>query len=361
MRTCAARGEVNPERARFCLSCGTSLGTASAYAHETLKTVTILFCDVVGSTAVAERLDPESVRTLMSMFFFAARSALEAQGGTVEKFVGDAVLAAFGVPTLHEDDAVRAVRAALDVRAAVNELNARFEQSWGVRIGVRIGVNTGEVVAGDPALRQSFVSGDAVNVAARLEQAAGAGEILIGVETQRLTGAAVRMEQIAPLALRGKSGDVRAWRVLGPAVLVQDTPRRPPAPMVGRQRELARLQAAFEQTEEQRHCRLVTVIGSPGIGKSTLVEAFLGWAAGRATALGGRCLPYGEGITFWPIAEVVRVAARLDPQDGAEAASAKLTVLLAAVKDAGAALDAVVGLLGLGAATAREETFWAFL
>ncbi|MGZ4141427.1 MAG: adenylate/guanylate cyclase domain-containing protein, partial [Actinomycetota bacterium] len=176
MAVCSNCGEENPERARFCLNCGSPLEAAASPA-ETRKTVTILFCDVTGSTAMGEKLDPESLRNVMSRYFDEMRAVIESHGGTVEKFIGDAVMAVFGVPVLHEDDALRAVRAAAEMRETLERLNADLERDWGVRIQTRTGVNTGEVVAGTG--NQTMATGDAVNTAARLEQHAQPGEILL--------------------------------------------------------------------------------------------------------------------------------------------------------------------------------------
>ncbi len=178
---CASCGQDNPDGFRFCGNCGAELAETSP-SREVRKTVTVLFCDVSGSTAMGERLDPESTRRVMSRYFDAMREAIERHGGTVEKFIGDAVMAVFGVPVVHEDDALRAVRAAADMRAALGELNEELERDWGVRIESRIGVNTGEVVAGEG---ETLATGDAVNVAARLEQGAAPGETLLGESTHR--------------------------------------------------------------------------------------------------------------------------------------------------------------------------------
>src|SRR5438132_6055812 len=185
MTICPHCGRENTPDARFCSGCGAELAASEA-AGETRKVVTVVFTDLVGSTSLGERLDPETVRRVMSRYFDAMQGTLERHGGTVEKFIGDAIMAVFGLPTLHEDDALRAVRAAVDMRAALVELNAELEQDHGVRIEMRTGVNTGEVVTGDAVTAQKLATGDAVNVAARLEQAAGAGEILIGEATHRL-------------------------------------------------------------------------------------------------------------------------------------------------------------------------------
>ena len=213
-----------------------------ATGSESRRTVTVVFTDVTGSTGLGENLDPEAVRQVMARYFETAGAVLERHGGTVEKFIGDAVMAVFGVPRLHEDDALRAVRAAVEMRERLALLNDELERSWGVRLGTRTGVNTGEVVAGDHAGGQALVTGDAVNVAARLEQLANTGEILIGEATRRLTADAVAVEPVEPLEARGKSQPVVAWRLLG----VPGTDayrRRLDTPLVGRRDELAQLRA----------------------------------------------------------------------------------------------------------------------
>jgi class 3 adenylate cyclase len=212
---CPSCGHDNLVGAKFCSECGTALAPpATPPAREVRKTVTIVFCDVTGSTALGERLDPESLRSVMTRYFDRMKTVLEAHGGKVEKFIGDAVMAVFGIPVLHEDDALRAERAASGMRDALAELNADLERDWGVRIAVRIGVNTGQVVAGDASAGQNLVTGDTVNTAARLEQAAQPGEILIGEQTYRLTRDAVEVEPVDPLALKGKADAVDAFRLI---------------------------------------------------------------------------------------------------------------------------------------------------
>src|SRR4051812_27629686 len=229
MDTCPRCGEQNPEGARFCNACGAAMGLAAA--QETRKTVTVLFADVTGSTALGERLDPESLRHVMARYFEAARECLEHHGGTVEKFIGDAVMAVFGVPTLHEDDALRALRAAAELRHSLAELNAQLERDYGVSLRLRTGVNTGEVVTGT---EERLANGDAVNVAARLEQAAEPDEILIGEQTRRLTRDAIEVEPVGPLTIRGKTEPLVAHRLVR---VVEGAPafeRRLDAPLVGR-------------------------------------------------------------------------------------------------------------------------------
>jgi class 3 adenylate cyclase/tetratricopeptide (TPR) repeat protein len=327
---------------------------------EVRKTVTVLFADVIGSTSLGERLDPESLRGVMSRYFEEMRSAVESHGGTVEKFIGDAVMAVFGVPVVHEDDALRAVRAASQMREILASLNAELDRDWGARLQIRTGVNTGEVVAGDPAGRQSFVTGDAVNVAARLEQAAEPGEILIGDETHRLVRDAVLVEPVDALELKGKSEPVSAFRLLEVKSGAPSFARRLDSPLVGREGELARIRHALEEAITQRACRVTTVVGDAGLGKTRLVTELVSEEADRTRALWARCLPYGEGITFWPVAELVKTAAGIGELDSPGAARSKLRNLVGDVDDGNRIADRVAAAIGLGEGGGEiQETFWA--
>jgi class 3 adenylate cyclase/tetratricopeptide (TPR) repeat protein len=309
--TCASCGQDNPEGFRFCGNCGAALEQA-APQREVRKTVTIVFSDVADSTALGERLDPEAARRLMHRYYDAMRAAVDRHGGRIEKFIGDAVMAVFGIPTLHEDDALRAVRAAAEMREALSGLNDELERDFGVRIDARTGVNTGEVVAGEG---QTLAIGDAVNTAARLEQAAAPGEILLGDSTFRLVRDAVRAEAVPPVTAKGKSNPVTAHRLLEVIAGAEAFMRRLDAPMIGRESELSQLSQAFERAVRERTPYLFTILGSAGIGKSRLVREFLDRADRNASILLGRCLPYGEGITYWPLVEVLR---RLDDPEGDE-------------------------------------------
>ena len=271
---------------------------------ERRKTVTTLFCDLADSTALGERLDPEPLRGVLKRYFEVAARVLDRHGASVEKFIGDAVMAVFGVPDVHEDDAMRAVRAAVELRDELASLNHQLEREVGVTLEVRIGLNTGEVVAGDPSAGQMIVTGDAVNLAARLQQAVRPHEILLGETTWRLVRDAVEVERSSPLSLKGKAQAVQAFRLLG---LVEGAPayaRRFEAPLVGRERELAQLREAFARCVRQRKPALFTVFGQAGIGKSRLVAEARLELGDQALVLTAACLPYGEGITFWPLREM---------------------------------------------------------
>jgi class 3 adenylate cyclase/tetratricopeptide (TPR) repeat protein len=271
------------------------------------KIVTVLFCDVTGSTALGESLDPEALRAVLARYFDRMKAIVERHGGTVEKFIGDAVMAVFGVPVAHEDDALRAVRAAAEMREALPELG----------IEARIGVNTGEVVTGT---EERLATGDAVNVAARLEQAAQPGEILLGAMTVALARDALEVEDLDPLTMKGKAQPVAAYRLVR---VGEATPRRYEMRFVGRARELGLLREVWERALIEGRCELVTVVADAGVGKSRLVEEAL--ARLEATVVRGRCLPYGEGISYWPVIEVLKQLA-VRPSD--EAAAAAIRSLL---------------------------------
>jgi len=291
--------------------------------RELRKTVTAVFCDLAGSTALGESIDPEVLRGLLARYFDRMRTIVERHGGTVEKFIGDAVVGVFGVPVVHEDDALRACRAAVEMRDALPELGLRG----------RIGVNTGVVVT---TTGETLATGDAMNVAARLEQGAEPGEVLIGAGTYALVSAAVDAETVEPLKMKGKAEPVPAYRLLN----VLDAPERSHASQfVGREQELQWLLEAWERARAETRCELVTVVGEAGLGKSRLVAEAL--ARVDARVVRGRCLPYGEGITYWPVVEVVKQLTVL-PSDPVAAA-------------------AIRSLLGESdVATSGDEIAWAF-
>jgi class 3 adenylate cyclase/tetratricopeptide (TPR) repeat protein len=290
MVVCRQCGAENREGARFCDSCAAAL-TAPAAAREQRKTVTVLFCDVTGSTELGERLDPEALRALLARYFESMKTIVERHGGTVEKFIGDAVMAVFGVPVLHEDDALRALRAAVEMREAFPKLGVQG----------RIGVTTGEVVTGT---EERLATGDAVNVAARLEQAAQPGEILIVEETYRLTREAAEVEPLESRELKGKAEPVDVYRLLSVEGEAGFT-RHADAPMVGREREQRQLLSVWERVVSESACQLFTILGPAGVGKSRLAAEFLASLEGTLIVR-ARCLSYGEGITYWPVVEIVK-------------------------------------------------------
>jgi class 3 adenylate cyclase/ketosteroid isomerase-like protein len=358
---CPSCGQENPERAKFCLECGTALTAAGAppASQESRRTVTVVFADMVGFTSLGESLDQESLRRVMDRFYAEMRSAIEAQAGTLAKFIGDAVLAVWGTPQVHEDDALRAVRAADAMRGALAGLNEELQTRWGVRVGMRTGVNTGEVVV-DPTRPADLLVGDTLNVAARLEQAAADGEVLVGPETYRLVRDETTLEPVEPLVLKGKAKPMPAWRVIDATRRERRAESRLQAPLVGRSSELASLWAAFTDVAESRRCRMTTIIGSPGLGKTRLVGEFIRSVADQATVLHGRCEATGEGITFQPVAEVLRAAAQIGEDDAPELARDKLGALLPADEpDRDRVVERAAALLGLAPIASTEETFWA--
>jgi class 3 adenylate cyclase/tetratricopeptide (TPR) repeat protein len=355
---CSTCGAKNPAESRFCRSCGSLLSAHAGGRAEVRKIVTVLFADLAGSTSLGDKLDPESLRQLMTRYFQEMGAVLRSYGGTVEKFIGDAIMAVFGVPRLHDDDALRAVRAAVAMRHALQDLNDEFERRWGVRIVIRTGVSTGEVIAGDSSHGESFVVGEAVNIAARLEQAAEPGTILIGETTQRLVRDAATTTPVEPLDVKGKPERVAAWNLIdvAPASL---TARQLGSPLIGRDREFALLEEVFERTVEARSCELVTVMGPAGVGKSRLTREFVPRLGDRTTVVVGRCLPYGEGITFWPIIEVLRNVAGISDLDSPDEARRKIGELLEG-PDAALVGERLAGLMGLADVTPGvQETFWA--
>jgi len=324
---------------------------------ERRKTVTVLFGDMVDSTALGESLDPEPLRQLMVRYFEQMSRAVRRHGGTVEKFIGDAVMAVFGVPRAHEDDALRAVRAAVEMRDTLDELNLEFARDWGVTVAIRVGVNTGEVMAGLPTDDQSLAVGDAVNLAARLEQTAESGQILIGEQTRALVGDAARAEELPPLPVKGKREPVRAWRLLE---LVPAPSRELDPALVGRMSELDQLESWFAAVVDQGTCAAVTVVGSAGVGKSRLVREFLHHLDGRATVVEGHCVPYGEGVTFWPVRGAIRRAAGIGPRTGTSRARGRIAKQLDGMADGELVAPRIQALLGLRrAAPGLQETFWA--
>jgi class 3 adenylate cyclase/tetratricopeptide (TPR) repeat protein len=353
MRRCPRCSEENPDRFRMCGFCGAELVLVTA--TEVRKTVTIVFSDLKGSTSLGERLDPEALREVLSRYFEVMKTILERHGGTVEKYIGDAIMAVFGLPKLHEDDALRAARATVEMRAALAELNEELERRWGARLANRTGVNTGEVVAGDVTLGQRLVTGDTVNVAARLEQAAPESDVLVGDTTYRLIREIVDVEPVEPLTLKGKSEPVPAYRL----IRVRGGEwfgRRLEAPLVGRAADLEQLLMSFNKANRDKTLELVTVVGQAGMGKTRLVQELLRRLGPETVVLRGRCLSYGEGMTFWPLAEIVRAAVGASGTDPAETVRNKLAELLGD----DAVVERLAAAIGLSAGSfSIQETYWA--
>jgi class 3 adenylate cyclase/tetratricopeptide (TPR) repeat protein/type II secretory pathway predicted ATPase ExeA len=310
---CPVCGEANPDGFRYCGVCGAAIATARG--PDVRKIVTAVFCDIVDSTGIGDRLDPESVRWLMSAYFNRMRSILERHGGTLEKFIGDAVFAVFGVPVIREDDALRAVTAAVEMRDSIAELRPQLLERFGIGIEVHIGIGTGEVVV-PTSETDAAISGDILNIAARLEQTAGPGEILIGDDTYTLVRDAVRAEPLPGLRLRGKPQPVTAYRLLEVLPGAPGRARRLRSPMIGREPQLASLRDVERQVAATSSCRLVTVVGDAGVGKSRLVREFT--QSTSATVFRGRCLSHQIGVTYWPIVQIVKqVAGAADVDEGA--------------------------------------------
>jgi class 3 adenylate cyclase/tetratricopeptide (TPR) repeat protein len=358
MRICPACSESNSERARFCQACGAALPDAAEPAGEVRKVVTIVFADMAGSTRIGEALDPEALRRVQARYFDTLAGSIEAHGGTVEKYIGDAVMAVFGIPQLHEDDALRAVRSAAAMQEAIATLNDALERDHGVRIAIRVGVNTGEVVAGDPRAGQRLVTGDAVNVAARLEQAAAPGEVLIAAATQRLVRDAVEVQAVEPLELRGKSEPVAAFRLEAVLTDIAGHARHLDSPMIGRTTELDLVRRGLDRARTERTSYLFTLLGSAGVGKSRLIREFLDGVE-DATVLRGRCLSYGEGITFYAIGEIVQQAAGIAETDDPATAIAKLSALLTDAEDGDRIARLVGGMFGWADPSTAEDASWA--
>ncbi len=340
---CRACGAELPDGARFCPSCGTPAPEPPAPVGHERRLVTILFADVTGSTDLGERLDPERLQEVLGTYFQAMREEIEAEGGTVEKFIGDAVMAVFGVPVTHEDDPRRALRAALRMRDRLERVNAELRERFGVVLRIRTGVNTGEVLAAtNPPPGEPMVTGDAVNVAARFEQAAEPGQIVVAERTAR-AARGFRYRELGERMLRGKDAAVAAVLLLDAAP--ERAERGVPglrAPMVGRDQELALLRTIYERTVSKGRPNLVTVYGEPGVGKSRLAREFITWTEGRhprPRVVHGRCLPYGDGITYWPLAEILKSLASVLDTDTSEEVLAKIERSCDAVLRADPSID----------------------
>jgi class 3 adenylate cyclase/tetratricopeptide (TPR) repeat protein len=337
------------------MQCGLAFGRPARQRFR--RTVTILFADLVGSTALGERLDPEALTALLTTYFETARTIIEGHGGSVVKYVGDAVMAVFGLPVAHEDDAMRAVRAAFDVQQSIGRLNPELSVSYGVTIAARMGVHTGEI-AGEGPVDENLVFGDTANTAARLEQNAGPGEVLISRATHGLVRDQVVVEPLPAMAVKGKAEPVSPLRLVSvPRVRPPHTQVRPP--MIGRDAELAELIDRFHMSLVHRGFDAVSIVGEAGVGKSRLLAAFTEAVAGEATVLNGRCLPYGDGITYWPVLEIIQQAAGIEHDDPSVVAVEKLHQL-ATNDEERRAVEWVGQAVGLTEAAATSEAIaWA--
>jgi class 3 adenylate cyclase len=343
--TCPNCGHENPDGAKFCMECATALG-AGMPAQETRKIITALFCDLVGSTSLGENHDPEILRPILERYFDEMREAAERHGGRVQKFIGDAVVAVFGLPSAHEDDALRAVRAAVEMQGRM----ATLDEASPFPLAARIGITTGEVlVSGD----DRPIIGDAMNTASRLQSGAQPGEVLMGEPTWRLVRGAVVAHAISPIEAKGKAEPVAAWRVQE----VRPAPARADTPFVGRSRYVRMLEEALDDAVDADGCVLVTILAPPGVGKSRLAETFAASLGDQATILVGQTPSYGEGVTFAPLVELVSQAVGRPSGDAGEVAAA-LRARLAAHQDGASVADRLAQFLGVGDASAAD-TSWA--
>jgi class 3 adenylate cyclase/tetratricopeptide (TPR) repeat protein len=365
---CPSCGTENPEGAKFCNECATPLTEAPSTAGlEERKVVSVLFCDLVGFTAAAEAADPEDVRARLRPYHQRLRSEIERYGGTVEKFIGDAVMAVFGAPVTHEDDAERAVRAGLRILEAIGELN---EQDPGLSLQVRIGINTGEALVAlgaRPEEGEGIVTGDVVNTASRLQGVAPVNGIAVSEQTYRATSRVFEYEPLEPVSLKGKAERLPLWHPKAArARFGSDITRRFETPLVGRELEKPLLIGIFERAAQQRSVQLVTIVGEPGVGKSRLVGELFAYIEVKPEIIRwrqGRCLPYGEGITFWALGEIVKAEAGILESDSAEAAAAKLNATVSSEEQERQwLLQRLAPLVGAEAASPaeRQELFTAW-
>ena len=321
-------------------------------AEERRKTVTVLFVGIVDFMNLAAALDPEVLRSIMRRYFDTVRTIVERHGGTVEKFIGDTAMAVFGVPLMHEDDALRAVRSAEDLGDALVSLNADLERDQGLTLQIRTGISTGEVLVGDAASGQPVATGPAVTVAMHLQQSALPGETLLGDAARAVLHEAAVLEPVEQIETGPPLGPIRAFRLLGVGEHAGVRPQSS-APFVGRLEELAALRLVFDAARAERRSRVVTVLGEAGVGKTRLMSEFASSLGAEATVLVGRCVSYGEGATYLPLAEIVHEVAPERPQ-------ATIAALLEGDENAALIAERMAELAGLGEGAAQTgELFWA--
>ena len=329
MPRCAVCGQDNPGGFKFCGACGASLAAPARAPAEERRLVTVLFCDLVDFTARSDQADPEDVGALLRPYHTRLRTEIERLGGTLDKFIGDGVMAVFGAPSTHEDDPERAVRCALGMLAAIAELN---QARPALDLAVRIGITSGEALVRPGAVQTEGVVGDVVNTASRLQGVAPAGGVVVGEATFRATSRLFDYEELGAVRVKGKADPVPVWRLLGARSRTGvEAVRRAGAPFVGRRAELDLLEGLFQRTLADRTVRLVTIVGDPGVGKSRFVGELAASANDRPELViwrQGRCLPYGDGITFWALGEIVKAQAGILESDPSAEVSGKLRAAL---------------------------------
>src|SRR6266508_335637 len=364
---CASCGKENPDGFAFCGYCTAPLATQPTPVLEERKIVSVLFCDLVGFTAASEQQDPEDVRARIRPYHARLRQEIERCGGTVEKFVGDAVMAVCGAPVAHEDDPERAVRAGLAILEAIVELN---EAEPNLDLQVRVGINTGEAVVAlgaRPEQGEGIVTGDVVNTAARIQSAAPVNGVAVGEQTYRVTSRVFEYEPLQPVSVKGKAEPLSLWRAKAArARFGTDITRQYTTPLVGRELEKPLLIGTFERAAQQGSVQLVTVVGEPGVGKSRLVAELFAYIDAKQALTRwrqGRCLPYGEGITFWALGEIVKGEAGILESDSAQVAAAKLEACVSPEEpERRWLLERLAPLVGVEAASPaeRQELFTAW-
>ena len=365
MVVCPGCGDENPDGKKFCGECGTPFTPSARIRGEERKVVTSLFCDLVGFTATSEAADPEDVNTMLAAYYEMARKQIEGFGGTVEKFIGDAVVGVFGVPAAHEDDPERAVRAGLKIIEAAEDLAAVD----GEPLALRVGINTGEALVrlgARPGAGESMLAGDAINTASRLQSVAPELGVAVGLGTYEATEQVFEYDELEPATLKGKSEPVRVFWAKAPrARFGTDVTRRHDTPFVGREIDLAILKGVFDKAVAQSATQLVTVVGEPGVGKSRLVAELFAHIEDRTDLIRwrqGRCLPYGEGVTFWALGEILKAHTGILESDPPATAAAKLDVVLPSGAEREWFRQRLLPLLGIEATSSaeRQELFTAW-